>query len=105
VRNFDSITSLFSTRTPENGAIGEKRGYAAVGHLFSNTVDQEQGNTIVRDEVPSSSETPSPFKYNGSRTKVLKDIPSTFVRLTIQVYITNIIHSRINSNIYFMINV
>jgi len=30
VRNFGSITPLFSNRTPKNGAIGEQRGYAAV---------------------------------------------------------------------------
>jgi CxxC motif-containing protein (DUF1111 family) len=29
VRNFGSITPLFSTHTPENCAIGEQRGYAA----------------------------------------------------------------------------
>jgi hypothetical protein len=28
VRNFGSITPLFSNRTPKNGAIGEQRGYA-----------------------------------------------------------------------------
>jgi hypothetical protein len=32
--------------SPEVGAI--------VGHLFSNVVDQEQGNTIVKDKGPSS---------------------------------------------------
>jgi hypothetical protein len=45
------------------------------------------------------------FEYNGSRTKVLKDMPSSFARKTIHVYIINIIHSYIKSNIYFMINV
>jgi hypothetical protein len=29
VRNFGSITPLFFKRTPEDGAIGEQRGYAA----------------------------------------------------------------------------
>jgi hypothetical protein len=30
---------------------------------------------------------------------------SSFVRITIHVYLINIIHSCINSNIYFMINI
>jgi hypothetical protein len=49
---------------------------ANIGHLFSNTVNQEQGNTIVKDYGPPSSETLSPFGYNDHQTKVRKDIPS-----------------------------
>jgi hypothetical protein len=78
---------------------------ANVVYLFSNTVDQEQGNIIVKDWGPSSSETLSPFEYNDSWTKVLKDTPSSFARIIIHIYLMNIIHSYINSNIYFMINV
>jgi hypothetical protein len=36
-----------------------------VGHLFSNVVDQEQGNTIVNYYEPSSSEALSPHGYNA----------------------------------------
>jgi hypothetical protein len=35
-----------------------------VGHLFSNTVDQEQGNTVVNYYGPLSSEALSPYGYN-----------------------------------------
>ena len=51
---------------------------ANVGHLFSNVVDQEQGNTIVNYQGPSSSEALFPHGYNDHRTKVMKDIPSSF---------------------------
>jgi hypothetical protein len=37
---------------------------ANVVHLFSNAVNQEQGNTIVKGQVPSSSEALSPLGYN-----------------------------------------
>jgi hypothetical protein len=36
-----------------------------VGHLFSNAIDQEQGNTIVNGKRHS---------YNDFQTKVMKDI-------------------------------
>jgi hypothetical protein len=41
-------------------------------------VNQEQGNTIVKDKGPSSSEALSPHGYNAHQTKVKKDIPSSF---------------------------
>jgi hypothetical protein len=44
-----------------------------VGHLFSNAVSQEQGNTIVNRYRPSSPEALFPYGYNASRTKVKKD--------------------------------
>jgi hypothetical protein len=44
-------------------------GYLSVVHLFSNAANQEHGNTIV--------------KYNDPQTKVLKDAPSSFTRITI----------------------
>jgi hypothetical protein len=42
-----------------------------VGHLFSSDVSQEQGNTIVKDEGPSSSEALLSFGINEHRTKVM----------------------------------
>jgi hypothetical protein len=51
---------------------------ANVGHLFSNVVDQEQGNTTVNYYGPSSSEALSPHGYNVHRTKVKKDVPSSY---------------------------
>jgi hypothetical protein len=36
-----------------------------VGHLFSNVVNQEQGNTIVNYNRPLSSEALSPHGYNA----------------------------------------
>jgi hypothetical protein len=50
---------------------------ANVGHLFSNVVDQEQGNTIVNYHGPFSFEALSPHGYNAHQTKVKKDIPSS----------------------------
>jgi hypothetical protein len=50
---------------------------ANVGHLFSNVVNQEQGNTIVKDKGPSSSEALFPFRFNDHRTKVMKDMTSS----------------------------
>jgi hypothetical protein len=53
---------------------------ANVGHLFSNAVNQEQGNTIVKDKGPSSSKEMFPFGFNDHRTKVMKDMPSSCYR-------------------------
>jgi hypothetical protein len=52
---------------------------ANVGHLFSDVVNQEQGNTIVNYNRPSSSEVLSPYGYNTHQTKVKNDIPSSFI--------------------------
>jgi hypothetical protein len=49
-----------------------------VGHLFSNVVDQEQGNTIVNYYRPLPSEALSPHGYNAHQMMVKKDIPSSF---------------------------
>jgi hypothetical protein len=49
---------------------------ANVGHLFSNFVNQEQGNTIVKGQGPLSSEVLSPLRYNNLQTKVMKDMLS-----------------------------
>jgi hypothetical protein len=43
---------------------------ANVGHLFSNVVSQEQGNTIVNCERPSSFEALFLHGYNTHQTKV-----------------------------------
>jgi hypothetical protein len=51
---------------------------ANVGHLFSNVVGREQGNTIVNYYGSSSFEALSPCGYNVHQTKVKKDIPSSF---------------------------
>ena len=51
-----------------------------VGHLFSNTVNQEQGNTIVKGQGPLSFEALSTLGYNDLQTKVMKDMPSSFMR-------------------------
>jgi hypothetical protein len=48
-----------------------------VGHLFSNDVNQEQGDTFVNDKGPSSSEALFPLRFNGHRMKVMKDMPSS----------------------------
>jgi hypothetical protein len=50
-----------------------------VGHLFSSDVSQEQGNTIVKDEGPSSSEALLSFGINEHRTKVMKGVPSSYL--------------------------
>jgi hypothetical protein len=47
-----------------------------VGYLFSNDVNQEQGNIIVKSQGPSSSKVLSPFGYNNLHMKVVKDMPS-----------------------------
>jgi hypothetical protein len=57
-----------------------------VGHLFSNVVNQEQGNTIVKGQRPSSSETLFAPGYNDLQTKVLKDTLSSFMRMEIHRY-------------------
>jgi hypothetical protein len=51
---------------------------ANVGHLFSNAVNLEQGNTIVKYFGSSSSEALPPLGYNVHQTKVMKDMPSSF---------------------------
>jgi hypothetical protein len=51
---------------------------ANVGHLFSNVVDQEQGNTIVNYNIPSSLEALSPHEDNAHQMKFKKHIPSSF---------------------------
>jgi hypothetical protein len=61
----------------KGGRTGSLEVGANVSHLFSNTVNQEQGNTIVNGYRPSSSEVVSLEGYNVLQTKVKKDIPSS----------------------------
>jgi hypothetical protein len=67
----EAIIAIVEVSSPEVGA--------NVGHLFSNAVSQEQGNTIVHYNRPSSSKVLSPHGYNTHQTKVEKDIPSSFI--------------------------
>jgi hypothetical protein len=66
----EAIVAIVEVSSPEVGA--------NVGHLFSNVVNQEQGNTIVNYYGPSSSKTLSLHGYNAHQTKVKKNIPSAF---------------------------
>jgi hypothetical protein len=54
-----------------------------VGHLFSTVVNQEQGNTVVKCQGPSSFEALSPFGYNDLQTKVMKNTSSSFMNIRI----------------------
>jgi hypothetical protein len=58
---------------------------ANVGHLFSNAINQEQGNTIVNGQRPSSFEALFPLEYNDIQTKDMKDIPSSFQHINANV--------------------
>jgi hypothetical protein len=52
----EAIVTVVEVSSPEVGA--------NVGHLFSNAIDQEQGNTIVNRQRPSSFEALFSFEYN-----------------------------------------
>jgi hypothetical protein len=62
----------------EGGCLSSPEVGANVSHLLSNTLNQEQGNTIVNYYGPSSSKALSPHGYNAHQTKDKKDIPSLF---------------------------
>jgi hypothetical protein len=66
----EAIVAVVEVSSPEVGA--------NVGHLFSNDVDQEQGNTIVNYCGPSYFEALSSHGNNAHHTKVKKDLPSSF---------------------------
>jgi hypothetical protein len=66
----EAIVAVVEVSSPEVGT--------NVGHLFSNAIYQEQGNTIVNGKRPSSFEALSPLGDNDLQTKVMKDIPSSF---------------------------
>jgi hypothetical protein len=61
--------------SPSSSKLDEEQ---SVGHLFSNAIGQEQGNIIVNYYGPSSSEALTLHGYNVHRTKIKKDIPSSF---------------------------
>jgi hypothetical protein len=52
----EAIVVVVEVSSPEVGA--------NVGHLFSNDVNQEQGNTIVKSRGPSSFKALSALGYN-----------------------------------------
>jgi hypothetical protein len=58
---------------------------ANVGHLFSNAINQEQGNTIVNGQRHSSIETLFPLEYNDLQRKVMKDTPSSFYNINMNI--------------------
>jgi hypothetical protein len=60
----------------EGGHLSSPEVGSNVGHLFSNVVNQEQGNTIVKGQGSSSSKVLFPLGYNDLQTKVMKDMPS-----------------------------
>jgi hypothetical protein len=72
-----------------------------VGHLFLNVVNQEQGNTIIKGQGPSSSEALSPLGYNDLQAKVMKDMPSPFIM--IRVYRDSECSPLVHSHMYFII--
>jgi hypothetical protein len=76
---------------------------ANVGHLFSNVVNQEQGNTIVKGQRPSSSKTLFPSRYNDLQTKVLKDTLSSFMRMEIHRY--NECNPPAHTHMYFIMHI
>jgi hypothetical protein len=65
----DTIVTVVEVSSPEV--------VTNVGHLFSNVVNKEQGNTIVKDKGPSSSKALPPLGFNDHRMKVMKDMPSS----------------------------
>jgi hypothetical protein len=69
---YEAIVRTVEVSSPEVGA--------NVGHLFSKTMNQR----------PSSFVTLSPLGYNDLRTKVMKDVPSSFqyARIKIKTYET-----------------
>jgi hypothetical protein len=68
---------MMKVNVAEGGRLSSPEVGDNVGHLFSNVVNQEQGNTIVNCYGPSSFEVLSPHGHNDHQTKVKKDIPSS----------------------------
>jgi hypothetical protein len=65
-------------------------------------MNQEQGNTIVKGQRPSSSETLSPPGYNDHQTKVMKDLLSSFMRM--KIHRDNACNSSAHTHIYFIMH-
>jgi hypothetical protein len=74
-------------------------GFVSYGHLFSNAMNQEQGNTIVKCQGPSSSKALSPLGYNDLQTKVIKGT-SSFIR--IRVHRDNECDPSAHAHMYFI---
>jgi hypothetical protein len=72
--NDATMTTKMKLVKGELGRFTMKRG---VGQLFSNAMNQEQGNTIVNYNGPLPSEALPPHGCNAYQTKVKKDIPSS----------------------------
>jgi hypothetical protein len=76
--------------------------FGTVGHFFSNVVNQEQGNTIVKGQGPSSLKELSPLGYNDLQTKVMKDMHSSF--MSIGVHRDNECNSSTHPHMYFIMH-
>jgi hypothetical protein len=94
------ISEILNWKQPKD--VSKIRSFLGVGHLFSNVVNQEQGNTIVKDKGHSSSEALSPFGYNDLCTKVMKNTPSSFMR--IRIHRDNIFYPFIHPFIHIFIS-
>jgi hypothetical protein len=73
---------------------------ANVGHLFSNVVNQEQDNTIVKGQEPSSSEVLYHIGYSDRQTKVMKDKTSSFIIM--KVYRDSEYIPSVHSHMFFI---
>ena len=85
----------------EGGRLSSLEVGANVGHLFSNVVNQEQDNTIIKGQGPSSSEVLYPIGYNDLQTKVMKDKPSSFIIM--KVHRDSECSPSVHSHMYFII--
>jgi hypothetical protein len=74
-----------------------------VFRLFSNAVSQGQGNTIIKGQGSSSYEALSPLGYNDLQTKVMKDLPSSFI--IIRVHRNSECSFPVHSHMYFIMYV
>jgi hypothetical protein len=63
-------------------------------------VNQEQGNTIVKGQGPSSFEALYPLGYNDLQTKVMKDKPSSFIIM--RAHRDNECIPSVHSHLYFI---
>jgi hypothetical protein len=79
---FDGMTKVNTCRRWSNEFTG---GGHQCWSLFSDAIHQEKSNTIVNNNEPSSSEALFPFGYNDLQTKVVKDIPSSFQRTSVNI--------------------
>jgi hypothetical protein len=84
----------------EGGRWSSPEVSANVGHLFSNVVNQEQGNTIVKGQGPSSSEVLYPLGYSNLQTKVMKNKPSSFIIMKVHRDSESI--PSVNSHMFFI---